>query len=298
LALNLELTAIVGGVAVGTLARYLMLRRDFRQYPSYPHAAVNHLALGFVAAMMGAVAVPAIIAKEYTAVTFLALAATQFREVRRMEREMLQALDGSILVARGKDYIEGISRTFEARNYLVILISLVTSGAMLIYGHVAGLIAGAATLAAAKTLMRGKLVRDIARVRPAAFSFKGPNVFVEEIHIMNLGLAEVREVYSQRARAVILEPLDDTAREILANAGQRQAIAHDAAALLGVHREVDTAEFTPLLRRDPDTGRVGMLIVPIEPDVKCLVTAVENVPVLESAAVNPLASRAGRCAAD
>jgi len=296
--LSQELTAIGCGVTLGSLARYLMLRRDFRQYPSYPHAVVNHLALGFVAAMMGAVAVPAIIAKEYTAVTFLALAATQFREVRRLEREMLQALDHSELVARGKDYIEGISRTFEARNYLVILISLATSGVALLYGVAAGLAAGVASLVAAKALMRGRIVRDIARVRPAAFTFKGPNVFVEEIQIMNLGLQEVRQVVAERARAVILEPHDDRGREILANVGQRQAIAHDAAALLGVHREVDTAEFTPLLRRDPDTGRVGMLIVPIEPDVKCLVAAVENVPVLESADVNPLASRAGRCAAD
>lgn len=296
--MSLELLAIFCGVTLGSLARYLMLRRDFRQYPSYPHAVVNHLALGFVAATMGAVAVPAVIAKEYTAVTFLALAATQFREVRRMEREMLQSLEQSELVARGRDYIEGISRTFEARNYLVILISFITSGVMFIWGFAAGLAAGLASLAAAKALMRGKLVRDIARVRPAEFSFKGPNIFVEDIHIMNLGLPEVREIYTRRAKAVILEPHDDTAREILANVGQRQAIAHDAAALLGVHREVDTAEFTPLLRRDPDTGRVGMLIVPIEPDVKCLVAAVENVPVLESAAVNPLASRAGRCAAD
>ncbi|MBT9172110.1 MAG: hypothetical protein DDT21_00491 [Syntrophomonadaceae bacterium] len=293
-----ELSAIACGVAAGTLARYLMLRRDFRQYPSYPHAVATHLALGFVAATMGAVAVPAIVAKEYTAVTFLALAATQFREVRRMEREMLQALEHSELVARGKDFIEGIARTFEARNYLAIMISLVTSGTAFFFGIAAGLGAGAVALALCKALMRGKLVKDIALVRPAEFNFRGPNVFVEDIQIMNLGLPEVREVYTKRARALILEPHNDAAREILANVGQRQAIAHDAAALLGVYREVDTAEFTPLLRRNPDTGRVGMLIVPIEPDVKCLVTAVENVPVLESAAVNPLASRAGRCAAD
>ncbi|MCL5981689.1 MAG: YIEGIA family protein [Firmicutes bacterium] len=293
-----DLVAIVCGMAVGTLARYLMQRRDFRQYPSYPHAVINHLALGFVAAMMGAVAIPAIVAKEYTAVTFLALAATQFREVRRMEREMLLALEQSELVARGKDFIEGIARTFEARNYLVILISLMTSGVTFVFGAFAGVIAGMAALAIARSLMRGKIVKDIAKVRPARFRFVGPNVFVEDIHIMNLALAEIRDIYTQRARAVILEPYDDTAREILANVGQRQAIAHDAAALLGVHREVDTAEFMPLLRRDPDTGRVGMIIVPIEPDEKCLVVAVENVPVLESAAVNPLASRAGRCATD
>ncbi|NLM45641.1 MAG: hypothetical protein GX200_02400, partial [Firmicutes bacterium] len=54
-----DLATILTGVVLGTLARYWMLRRDFRQYPSYPHAVVTHLALGFVAATLGAVAVPA-----------------------------------------------------------------------------------------------------------------------------------------------------------------------------------------------------------------------------------------------
>ena len=94
-----EILTIVTGVVLGTVSRFWMMRRDFRQYPSYPHAVVTHLALGFVAATLGAVAIPALAAKEYTAVTFLALAATQFHEVRTMEREMLAALEQSALVS-------------------------------------------------------------------------------------------------------------------------------------------------------------------------------------------------------
>ena len=146
--------------------------------------------------------------------------------------------------------------------------------------------------------MRGKIIRDIAKVRPAELHFEGPNLFIEDIHIMNLGLKDIREVYESLGRAVVLEPLDDNAREILANVGQRQAIAHDVASLLGIHRDVDTAEFTPLLRRKLDTGRIGFVIVPVEPDMSCLVEAVNHVPVLESAFVKPLASKAGRCASD
>jgi hypothetical protein len=275
-----------------------MMRRDFRQYPSYPHAVVNHMALGFVAATLGAVAVPAIVAKEYTAVTFLALASTQFREVRSMEREMLGSLEKSEMVPRGNDFIEGIARTFEARNYLVMGIALVTSAVSFRFGVIFGIAAAIVTGYTIKRLMRGRIIKDIANVRSAEFRFEGPNLFIEDVHIMNLGLPEIREIYNKRAKALILEPFDDNAREILANAGQRQAIAHDAALMLGIHRDVDTPEFTPLLRRNTETGRIGMIIVPIEPDEKCLVEAVKNVPVLESAQSNPLSSGAGRCASD
>lgn len=293
-----DLVVIITGVVMGSLARYLMMRRDIRQYPSYPHAVINHLALGFVAATLGAVAVPAIVAEEYTAVTFLALAATQFREVRNMERQMLQEFEKSEMVARGTDFIEGIARTFEARNYLVMFVALVSSVFAFWQGFLAGAVAGAAALFFTRRYMRGMIIKDIAKVRQAQFRFEGPNLFIEEIHIMNLGLPEVKEIYNKRARAVILEPYDDNAREILASVGQRQAIAHSAARILGIHRDVDTAEFTPLVRRNLETGRIAMIIVPIEPDGKCLVEAVKNVPVLESAVVRPLSTKAGRCASD
>ena len=84
----------------------------------------------------------------------------------------------------------------------------------------------------------------------------------------------------------------------LANNGQRMAIAHDAAIQLGIYKDVDTAEFTPLLRRNLDSGRIGLLIVPQEPDMDSLVEAVKRVPILESARSRPLQSRPGRKAAD
>ncbi|NLZ39536.1 MAG: hypothetical protein GX893_08035 [Firmicutes bacterium] len=293
-----DILTIICGVAMGTVARYWMMRRDFRQYPSYPHATVTHLALGFVAATLGAVAIPAIAAKEYTAVTFLALAATQFRDVRNMEREMLSALEQSKLVSRGPDFIEGIARTFEARNYLVVFVSLTTSLFAFIFSPLAGILAGVFAMLLVRRFMRGYLVRDVAKVRPAKVHFNGPNLFVEDIHIMNIALPEIKKIYEERGRGVIIEPLNDNGREILANVGQRQAIAHDTAMLLGVHRDVDTAEFTPLVRRKLDTGRVGLVIVPIEPDIECIVEAVKNVPVLESAFVKPLQAKVGRSAAD
>ncbi len=292
------LAATLMGIGFGFASRCLMLRSDYRQYPAYPHGYVTHLSLGLVAAVLGALAVPALLEKEFTAVTFLSLAATQFRDIREIERETLSRLDLSNLVTRGPDYIEGIARVFEARNYLAMLIGLLVSGAAYLAGTAGGFAMGALALPGALLLMRGTVIGSIARVRPAEVSFKGPNLFVEDIHFMNLAREEVRRTVLERGLGVIIEPFDDNSREILANNGQRLAIAHDSAVQLGIYRDVDTAEFTPILRRDLDTGRIGMLILPLEKDIECLVTAVKNVPVLESSGSRPLKSRAGSGAAD
>ncbi|WP_337020463.1 YIEGIA domain-containing protein, partial [Oceanobacillus massiliensis] len=97
---------IIIGVIIGTICRIIMLRTDYRQYPTYLHGKIIHLSLGFIAASLGSLAVPAIMEKEFTAVTLLTVAATQFRDVRNMERSTLSEVDSFELVSRGKTYIE------------------------------------------------------------------------------------------------------------------------------------------------------------------------------------------------
>ena len=71
-----------------------MLKTDYRQYPTYLHGKVIHIALGLIAASIGAIIIPSILKdRNYTAITFLTLAATQFRDVRNMERETLTQMD-------------------------------------------------------------------------------------------------------------------------------------------------------------------------------------------------------------
>ena len=89
-ALDNYLLPVVIGIIFGFVARTLLLRTDFRQYPTYPTGRIIHLSFGFIAAFIGAVAIPAVLESDWTAVTFLGLAATQFREVRKMERESLR----------------------------------------------------------------------------------------------------------------------------------------------------------------------------------------------------------------
>lgn len=116
---NYMLIIIIGTLA-GSITRIVLLRVDYRQYPGYPHGYIVHLTLGVIASALGAVAIPAIIEKDFTAFTFLALATQQFREIRNQERTTLESLEETELIKRGKDYIEGIAKTFEARNYLVM----------------------------------------------------------------------------------------------------------------------------------------------------------------------------------
>lgn len=301
------LLATLLGVIAGTTGRYFMLQSDYRQYPAYPHGMITHLSLGFIAAVLGSVAIPALAEQEFTAVTFLALAATQFRDIREIERNTLTHLDKTELVSRGPDYIEGIARVFESRNYLVILISILVSGfsyyvtqaaGTLLAGLAVGIAIAVPAIILSSNFMKGKQLWQIARIRIAEPRFDKANLFVEDIHFMNLGTAETKETILERGLGVIIEPFDDNARETLANRGQRMAIAHEAAAQMGVYRDVDTAEYMPIVRRDLDTGRIGLIILPIEKDPEFLKLAVERVPVLESALSSPLQSRAGRKAAD
>ena len=287
------------GILMGTLARAYMLRSDYRQYPGYPHGYVTHLTLGFIAAALGSVALPAIAAKEYAAVTFLALAAQQFRDVRNMERESLAALEKAELIPRGLDYIEGIARVFEARNYLVILTALtVSSTNYVIHRPLLSILVGIIFTYIAGFLMKGRVIGDIAVVKAAKLNFRDALLRVDEIDVMNIGLPEMRQKVLEDGLGVIVHPKDDNSRATLHNMGQRQAIAHVATAILGSKKDVDTPEFTPMVRKNIDTGSVALFCVPAEKDIESLVAAVERVPVLESAKRAPLKSKAGRIAAD
>ena len=291
-------TSIVGGLIAGVLARIIMLRLDYRQYPTYPHDVITHIALGFIASVIGAVFIPALMLEEYTAVTFLAVAAEQFRNVRNMERETLTKLEENEIVPRGIDYIEGIARTFEARNYLTIFTALAVSGIILWLGWVYGIIVFVLILIIVCYLKTGKVVGDIAEVVIEPLYFEGPFLKISDIYLMNVGYPPDREKILAEGMGVLIKPKDANGRAILHNYGQRQAIVHTAAALLGTKREVGEPEFTPLARKNINTGEVGLFILPLERDYECLRKVIERTPVLESASRKPLDTKAGRIAAD
>lgn len=290
--------AVIIGVIFGTLGRLYMLRVDFRQYPSYPHGYMTHVSLGFIAAALGAVAIPALAEKDFVAVTFLSLAAQQFREIRNMERETLSQLERNELVPRGQDYIEGIAKVFETRNYLVMATALITSGITFVFDWPQALVAGIASIIILKYLMRGQSIKDICKVVPVKVRFEGAMLALENIIVMNVGLPEAREKLLEEALCVKLKPKDDNARGTINDIGQRQAILHTATSLLGTKLEDGEPEWTPLARKDIDTGELYIFLLPNEPDMDSLIEAVNTTPVLESAQRNILSTKIGRQAAD
>jgi hypothetical protein len=287
------------GILMGTLARAYMLRSDYRQYPGYPHGYVTHMSLGFIAAALGSVAIPSLVEKEFTAVTFLALASQQFREVRNIERESLAALEKAEIVPRGPDYIEGIARVFEARNFLVIVTALVVSSInYFTHWPLFSIMIGLLFIVMLEHLMKGKEIGDIAVIKKAELIFDGPLLKIGEIGITNIGLPSMREKIIADGLGIIIHPKDDNSRATIHNMGQRQAIAHTISVILGTKKDIDTPEFTTLLRKNVDTGAVAMFCIPTEKDIESLIAAVERVPVLESAYRAPLKTKSGRIASD
>ncbi|WP_044748040.1 YIEGIA family protein [Bacillus alveayuensis] len=285
---------ILFGVFVGVVTRLYLLKTDYRQYPTYLHGKIIHIALGFIAAGLGTIAVPAIMEKEFAAITFLALAASQFRDVRNMERNTLNELDQYELVPRGKTYIEGIAIVFEGRNYLVIFTSFVSTLAYLVWNIWAAVIASIIGLLVARKFMSGSRLKDIVDIEYVEPHFEGAGLYVDNIYIMNIGLPARQKEILRYGMGFVLKPKNFNARSTIANLGQRQAILHDISTALGVYRDSGTPALVPLAKRDLDDGRVGIFILPQEKDIEKAKAIIGNVPTLENAIRMPTESEANK----
>jgi hypothetical protein len=276
------------GVIFGLTARVIMLRTDYRQYPTYPHGRIIHLSLGVIAAALGAVAVPSLLNKEYTAVTFLALAAQQFRDVRKMERETLTKLDEFELISRGGTYIEGIAMVFEGRNYMVIFTAFIAALFSTIFplwywGVVAGLLA----LTLAFLFKSGKSVAAIADVREGVLRFDGPNLYVDQVYIMNIGLQDSRKKIMEYGLALMVTPKNLNCRITLANLGQRQAILYDLSTMLGVYRDSGEPSLMPQAKLDLSDGRLAVFFLPLDRNIEKAKQTLLRAPLLENAVRMP-----------
>jgi uncharacterized protein len=278
---------ILIGVVFGILARFNMLRTDYRQYPTYPHGRVIHISLGVIAAGLGAVAVPSLLDKNYTAVTFLALAAQQFRDVRNMERQSLTKIDSQELVQRGATYIEGIAMAFEGRNYLVIFSSFMGAFFSIMFAWYWGIAAGILSIFVSNYLKTGKTLADIAEIENASVRLDGPDLYVGEIYIMNVGLEESRRSIQDHAIGLLVKPKNKNCRVTIANLGQRQAMLHDISTILGVYRDEGEPSLVPMAKLNINNGTLAVFLLPQEQDPIKAKRVLERVPVLESAVRMP-----------
>ena len=285
---------VLFGVVVGILTRLHMLRTDYRQYPTYLHGKIVHIALGVIAAGLGTVAVPSIMEEDFTAITFLTLAASQFRDVRNMERNTLTVLDDFELVKRGSTYIEGIAIAFESRNYLVIFTSLLTTFAYLVFNLYAAIIVAIICFFISRKLMAGGKLKDIVTIEYVEPHFEGAGLLVDTIYIMNIGLPSNQEAILKYGMGFVLTPKNFNSIATIANLGQRQAILHDLSTALGVVRDSGAPALVPLVKRDLDNGRLGIFVLPQDRDVEKAIQVIGEVPTLENAIRMPSEAKVNR----
>ena len=285
------------GLIIGIISRLIMLNLDEKQYPTRPNILTSQIVLAFVASSLGALLIPALINRSYTSITFLSLAAEQFRQVRSNRRNVLQDLEPTQLVPRGNSFIEEIARTYEIRNYMCIVTSFITVACFYILTNetkisenviiVISTIVGLAMAFILRSVLSRQCIADIAEVSIVDISFvDGTLLKVGNLKgITNVGLKRDRERYLKYGIGIEIRPKNNsyTNAGILSYPGQRQVICYNLYSRLGLLRENNEPAFTPIPRRDPDSQAIYIAFIPMEKDERKVIEAVKSCPILDSA---------------
>lgn len=279
----ITLTRILLGILMGTTARFLTLRIDSRQVPSYPNSYFINLVNGFFAASLGAVAIPSLLSKDFAAVTFLMLAVQHFRDIRKQIKESLEDIDSVGFAPRGVAYIDGISKTFESRNYICLLTSLGTVLALymvmnenILLNVGIALVVGCSLIGFMVWFTKGKNIGDICSIHYGDIDVKGSELYVDGIWVTGmLGIEKRKKLFIKEGVAIVATPKSEKQRLTLENEGQRAAILYDAARSFGTKEMFFT-------KRSFSDGRIVIAFVPIIKDNEKILEAIRNTPILES----------------
>ncbi len=282
-----DIVLIITGVIMGTIARIITLNVDNRQNPSFPGGVFNNLVTGFISSILGAVAIPALIAKDFTAVTFLALAIQHFREVRKIEGESLSRVEYSEYTKRGEAYIDGIAKTYESRNYISLLTALFTvfvmkvsyTGILYIDGAI-GFGTGVIVIFLIKIFTKGKTMGDVCTITTGKITVENSNLYVDGMFVTNLLGTEIsRDLFLNEGVGLVVTPKKNNFRVTIDNYGQRQAILYEAVRSVGVKRY-------KFMRKTFDTGKLLIAFVPIINDVNSMISSAKKTPILENSRKN------------
>lgn len=278
-----DLFIILCGIVMGTIARIVTLRIDTRQNPSYPTGGFINIVIGILASSLGAVAIPSLLNKEFTAVTFIALAIQHFRDVRKTEKESLEDLEKTEYAKRGAAYIDGIAKTYESRNYLslltslfvVLVLSIVSADSLVIHMIVAA-VSGFGMIYFLTRITKGKCIGDICNIREGKITIDHSDLFVNGMYVTNvLGTERSRDLFLKEGIGIVIEPKNDKFRITVENYGQRQAMLFEATRTFGVKRY----SFT---RKNYTNGALLLAFVPIIRDPDAIIDVIKKTPVLES----------------
>jgi uncharacterized membrane protein YbaN (DUF454 family) len=278
-----DLVIILCGIVMGTIARIVTLRIDTRQNPSYPTGGFISLVIGILASALGSVAIPALLNKEFTAVTFIALAIQHFREVRKTEKDSLEDLEKTEYSKRGAAYIDGIAKTYESRNYLsmltslfVVLILSILSVKNLAINLMIAAVSGFCMIYFLTRITKGKCIGDICNIKEGKITIDHSDLFVDGMYVTNvLGTERIRELFLKEGIGIVIEPKSDKFRITIENYGQRQAMLFEATRTFGVKRY----SFT---RKSYKRGKLLLAFVPIIRDPDAIIDVIKKTPVLEN----------------
>lgn len=283
--------AFIVALLIGILSRGLVLRITDKQYPSRPQDYLEQIIISGLAAALGAIAFPALIDKEFSALTFFAVAIQQFQGLSQEEQISIENIDEGEVVPKGAAYIEEISSTYESRSYISLFSSLVAS-VLYIYPArayklgflpctILAIIGGAIVGFIFKWYLKRRSIGDIADVVEAKINFDGPILKVNDVYINNIGLEDSRARYLNQGIAIELIPKDMKAYGIISDLGQRQAILHNLFIHFGINKDVDEKDLLAITKLDLNKNTLVIPYLPLVKDMDEVMKVVKSTPILE-----------------
>ena len=285
--------AFIVALFIGILCRGLVLRVTDKQYPTRPQDYLEQIIVSGLAASLGAIAFPALIDKEFSALTFFAVAIQQFQGISQEEKITIENIDNSEVVPKGAAYIEEISSTYESRSYISLFSSLVASVIYLYFARaykfgflpctILAIIGGVIVGLIFKRYLRRRSVGDIADVVEAKINFEGPILYVNDVYISNIGLDATKDRYINEGIAIEVIPKDMKAYGIISDLGQRQAILHNLYIHFGINKDVDEKDLLAITKMDFEKNTLVIPYLPLVKDIDELIKVVKSAPILEVA---------------
>lgn len=289
---NLFRHSFLLALLLGTLCRFFVLRIIDKQYPTRPQDYIEQIIMAGLTSALGAIALPALMDKEFSALTFLAVGIQQFQGLSKQEKITLSNIDENELVLKGASYIDEISSTYEVRSYVSLFAALFSSIAyiytakrfeenILICSSVAIFFAIITGLVFRKILKRNS-IGDIADVKPAKLSFEGPIMKINDVVITNIGLKSTREKFLKDGVAVEVIPKDKKNFGIINDLGQRDAMIHNIFIHTGIDKDVDEHDIVSTSKIDLNKKSILIVFMPILNDMKLIEQVIKSTPILES----------------
>ena len=283
--------AFIVALFMGILCRGLVLRVTDKQYPSRPQDYLEQIIISGLAAALGAIAFPALIDKEFSALTFFAVAIQQFQGISQEEKITIENIDNGEVVPKGEAYIEEISSTYVSRSYISLFSSLAAS---VIYIYVARAyklgflpctilsVIGASIVGIIfKRYLTRQSIGDIADVVEAKINFAGPILKVNDVFINNIGLEDTRNKYLKDGIALEIIPKNMKSYGIVSDLGQRQAILHNLYIHFGINKDVDEKDLLAVTKIDLEKNTLVIPYLPLVKDMNELIRVVKSTPILE-----------------